>query len=100
MEDLKLPELTQEVLAKLEELKYSKGTLNGHRCVYKYLLEYAATIPTDTYTEELGSEFLEKCSSFRHKRGEKYVCPLKSRGEVAATAIRKLGEYHGRLGNG
>ena len=34
MENLKLPELTQGVLAKLEELKYSKGTLNGHRCVY------------------------------------------------------------------
>lgn len=93
MEDLKLPELTQGVLAKLEELKYSKGTLNGHRCVYKYLLEYAATIPTEEYTEDLGSEFLDKCSSFRHKRGEKYVCPLKSRGEMAATAIRKLGEY-------
>ncbi|HBK28555.1 MAG TPA: hypothetical protein DDZ04_01405 [Parabacteroides sp.] len=93
MKELKLPELIQEVLAKLEELKYSKGTLNGHRCVYKYLLEYASTIPTDEYTKELGSTFLENSSSFLHKRGEKYVCPLKSRGEMAATAIRKLGEY-------
>ena len=93
MKELNLPELIKEVLAKLEELKYSKGTLNGHRCVYKYLLEYAATIPTDEYTEELGSMFLENSSSFLHKRGEKYVCPLKSRGEMAATAIRKLGEY-------
>lgn len=93
MEDLKIPDLIEGVLAKLEELKYSKGTLNGHRCVYKYLLEYAATIPTDEYTEDLGFDFLEKCSSFRHKRGEKYVCPLKSRGETAATAIRKLGEF-------
>jgi len=93
MKELKLPELIQEVLAKMEELKYSQGTLNGHRCVYKYLLEYASTIPTDEYTEELGSTFLENSSSFLHKRGEKYVCPLKSRGETAATAIRKLGEY-------
>lgn len=93
MEDLKLPELTQRVLAKLEELKYSKGTLNGHRCVYKHLLEYAEMIPTDVYTEELGEQFLEDCSSFRHLREEKYASSLKSRGEVAATAIRKLGEY-------
>lgn len=93
MEELKLPELIERVLAKLADLQYSDGTLNGHRCVYKYLLEYAATIPTDVFTESLGSEFLDKCSSFRHKRGEKYVSPLKSRGELAATAIRKLGEY-------
>ena len=90
---LTLPELTERVLAKLMDLKYSKATLNGHRLVYKYLLEYAATIPTNVYTENLGSDFLDKCSSFRHKRGEKYVCPLKSRGETAATAIRKLGEF-------
>lgn len=35
MEDFKLPELTEGVLAKLEELNYSKVTLNGHRCVYR-----------------------------------------------------------------
>lgn len=93
MDNLKLPELTQGVLAKLEELKYSQGTLNGHRCVYEHLLEYAGKIPTDVYTEELGEQFLEDCSSFRHLREEKYASPLKSRGEVAATAIRKLGEY-------
>ena len=93
MDDIKLLELTEGVLAKLEELKYSEGTLNGHRCVYKHLLEYAAEIPTDAYTEELGSEFLENCSSFLHKREEKYASPLKSRGELAATAIRKLGEF-------
>ena len=93
MEDLKLPELTQGVLAKLEELNYSKQTLNGHRCVYKHLLEYADKIPTDVYTEDLGDQFLEDCSSFRHTREEKYDSSLKSRGEVAATAIRKLGEY-------
>lgn len=93
MENMILPELIEKVLEKLEDLKYSIHTIRGHRCVYKYLLEYAATIPTDFYTEDLGAEFLDRCSSFRHKRGEKYVCPLKSRGEVAATAIRKLGEY-------
>lgn len=93
MENLKLPELIEKVLEKLEELDYSVHTLQGHRCVYRYLAEYAAAIPTDVFTEDLGVEFLEKCSSFRHKRGEKYVCSLKSRGEVAATAIRKLGEY-------
>jgi len=93
MEDIMLSELIEKVLEKLEELKYSIRTIQEHRCVYKYLLEYAATIPTDFYTEKLGAEFLDRCSSFRYKRGEKYVCPLKSRGEVAATAIRKLGEY-------
>lgn len=93
MENLKLPELIEKVLEKLEELDYSVHTLQGHRCVYRYLAEYAAAIPTDVFTEDLGVEFLEKCSSFRYKRGEKYVCSLKSRGEVAATAIRKLGEY-------
>lgn len=93
MLDLKLPELIQGVLAKLEELKYSKGTLNGHRCVYEHLLKYAEKIPTDVYTEDLGDQFLEDCSSFRHLREEKYASSLKSRGELAATAIRKLGEY-------
>lgn len=93
MENLKLPELTQKVLAKLEELKYSKGTLNGHRCVYEHLLAYAGKIPTDVYTEKLGDQFLEDCSSFRHLREENYTSTLKSRGEVAVTAIRKLGEY-------
>lgn len=93
MENLKLPELIEKVLVKLDELNYSVHTLQGHRCVYKYLCEYAATISTDVFTEDLGSDFLEKCSSFRYKRNDKYVCPLKSRGEVAATAIRKLGEY-------
>ena len=93
MEDLKLPELTQGVLAKLEELKYSKGTLNGHRCVYKHLLEYAENIPTDVYTEQLGDRFLEYFSSFLHLREENYASSLKSRGAMAATAIRKLGEY-------
>ena len=93
MEYIMISELVEKVLKKLEDLKYSIHTIQAHRCVYKYLLEYAATIPTDFYTEDLGVEFLEKCSSFRYKRGEKHVCPLKSRGEVAATAIRKLGEY-------
>ena len=93
MEDLKLPQLIDGVMGKLEDLNYSKATLQGHRTVYNYLNKFAAAIPTDEYSEELGLDFLDKCSSFRYKRNHHYICPLKSRGEVAATAIRKLGEF-------
>lgn len=93
MEQMKLQELIDQVLAKLTELNYSVHTIRNHRCVYRFLSEYAETIPTDEFTEDLGLEFLENFSTFRYRREDKKESTLKSRGEVGATAIRKLAEF-------
>ncbi len=93
MEKLKLTELTAGVLSKLQELNYSQSTLNGYRKIYSVLIEYAQSISVDTFSEELGMDFLDKFSTFRSTREDKKTSLLKSRGERAASAIRKLAEF-------
>ena len=93
MEKQKLTELTDGVLSKLQELNYSQSTLSGYRKIYSVLIEYAQSLSMDTFSEELGIDFLDKFSTFRSTRKDKKTSLLKSRGDRAASAIRKLAEF-------
>ena len=93
MESAKLTDLTDGVLSKLKELNYSEATISGYKKIYHVLIDYAQSISTDTFSEELGNSFLDKFSTFRYRREDKKVSLLGARGELAASAIRKLGEF-------
>ena len=93
MEKTDLRVLTDGVLAKLQELNYSKDSIHSYKKVYDALINYAQSVSADVFSEELGMTFLEKFSAFGHKRAEKMACLLGSRGAIAASAIRKLGEF-------
>jgi len=93
MEKTDLRVLTDGVLSKLQELNYSQDSIRSHKIVYGALINYAQSVSVDVFSEELGMTFLEKFSTFGHKRAEKMKCLLGSRGEIAASAIRKLGEF-------
>lgn len=87
---LTLKELSQKVIMELENLNYAYNTICGYRASFKRICNFAESIQTYYFTEELGLLYLN----------ERYNCELESftekqpqKAKHAIRSVRLLGDY-------
>ena len=66
MQRLMLPQLCEEVLKAMRNLKYSKSMLNSNKQVFSMLLEFASKRREQFLTQSLIEDFLEEKFSFSY----------------------------------